>query len=140
MRLVVEDHLDESQAHAHALIDRVLADGAADVTEDAQRYAPVGDTGILRSSIRAERGEGRHEWTVFTDVFYADWVEYGTGIYREADAPGGPGRQSPWVYYWPERNRFVWTQGNMHQPFARPAYERNYQRIIRNMQKAVGTL
>ena len=140
MRVVEEYNLlDEKQAQAKALISQVLSDTALEVQGTAQELVPVGDTGILRSSIHTEP-TGVMEWTVLTDVFYADWVEFGTGKYREATAPGPAGRDSPWVYYWPEQDRFVWTEGNMHQPYMRPAYERHYQFVKMNMKKALATL
>src|SRR5215207_5451878 len=120
-------------------VAQAMNDGAADIQQTAMTLSPVGDTGILRRGNQMER-ISQYVWEVFNDVFYADWVEYGTGAFREAEAPGPAGRDSPWVYYWPERDRFVWTEGNKHQPFMRPAYEMHKARIIANAKRAARSI
>ena len=81
----------------------------------ATEYAPV-DTGNLRSSIAFETDDDT--MYVGTNVEYAPYVEYGTGIYAE----GGDGRKTPWSY---KDENGVWhtTRGMKPQPFLRPAIE-----------------
>ena len=63
---------------------------------------------------------------VFTDlrlewhnVFLAELLEHGTGIYRE----DGTGRQTPWVYFNKNWQRFVYTHGIKPMPHWTPAYQ-----------------
>nr|DAY48137.1 MAG TPA: hypothetical protein [Caudoviricetes sp.] len=63
---------------------------------------------------------------VFTDlrldwhnVFLAELLEHGTGIYRE----DGTGRQTPWTYYNDRWKRFVFTRGIKPMPHWTPAYQ-----------------
>ncbi len=66
----------------------------------ARRKTPV-NTGWLRSSWHhvLQRKRVGKEWqyvgTVGTNVKYAPYVEFGTGIY----ATNGKGRKTPWVYH-----------------------------------------
>lgn len=62
------------------------------VERSAKQLAPKGDGELRRSITHEIEGlTGR----VFTPLYYAPYVEYGTGIYAE----GGKGRQEvPWVY------------------------------------------
>lgn len=116
------NHLPRLAREADSRTDQGLADGTAEITEEAQRRAPVGKTGALRASIHPVRA-GKNQWTVQTNAYYADWVEYGTGVGRVEGAPGPPGRDTPWTYWAEELGHFVTTSGNPAQPFMRPAYE-----------------
>lgn len=88
----------------------------------AKEKCPV-DTGRLRSSVttatdRAE-GNGVHSVTVGTNVEYAPYIEYGTGIYAE----NGNGRKTPWRWV---GDSVKWkgghtTRGSHAYPFLRPA-------------------
>lgn len=87
------------------------------VENDAKTRCPA-DTGQLRSSIQ-HRVIG-NEGEVFTNVSYAMYVEFGTGIYAEA----GNGRQTPWSYQDAKGNWHT-TRGMTAQPFLRPALDSN---------------
>lgn len=93
----------------------------------AQAYAtnlcPV-DTGKLRQSISYEVTST--ECCVGTNLEYAPYVEFGTGIYYEG------GRQTPWVYQDAKGNWHL-THGSKAQPFLKPAvadHGDTYRRII----------
>lgn len=87
------------------------------------------DTGRLRGSITVEVVEEsptRMSVAVGTNLDYAADVEYGTGKYAE----NGQGRKTPWVYKDPTgktdkkgRPVWIWTEGNVPQPFLRPAWD-----------------
>lgn len=52
----------------------------------AQMYIgqfPAVDTGALHDSITGTYNDGAHEGVIYTDVYYAAYVEYGTGIVGE---------------------------------------------------------
>ena len=73
-------------------VEKALRKACLIVERRARQLAPKGRTGELRNSIthKVENLEG----VVFTPLFYAPYVEYGTGAFREVNpAPG-----QYWVY------------------------------------------
>lgn len=88
------------------------------VENEAKRTVHV-DTGQLRNSIKHEVIGTKREITgvVGSNVEYAPYVEYGTGIY----AINNDGRQTPWVYYDEKTGKKVWTRGSHPYPFLEPA-------------------
>lgn len=73
-------------------LDDALGKACAMVERSAKQKAPKGE-GALRRSITSKVED--NQGVVFTPLFYAPYVEYGTGIYAE----DGKGRQNvPWVY------------------------------------------
>lgn len=100
-----------------------LEAAAITVEADASLLCPV-DDGRLRASINhrtRKKPDGNFEALVGTNVDYAIWVEYGTGIYAES----GNGRKTPWVYYNEKLKSFIRTRGNAPQPFLRKAADKN---------------
>ena len=124
-----------------------------DAKINAQRVKDTGnDTSGLAGSIKSEV-EGL-EGRIFTNLFFAPYIEYGTGI--EAKHPTRQGRQDvPWVYvansgntstvkkhYTPEKAEKVAaflksqgldariTSGEKPQPFMRPALDDNRDTIL----------
>ena len=91
------------------------------VETDAKELCPT-DTTRLRGSITHEVEEtvGR----VGTNVEYAIWVEFGTGIHAEK----GKGRKTPWVYK--TEKGYFYTHGNKPQPYLRPALHKNEKKIL----------
>lgn len=78
----------------------------------AQDLCPV-DTGHLRGSITyAVEGDDCY---IGTNVEYAPYIEFGTGIHAETG-----GRQTPWAYQDGEGNWHT-TRGAKPQPFLRPS-------------------
>jgi HK97 gp10 family phage protein len=100
------------------------------IEKPAKKMAPV-DTGRLRASIATQTTEQTPQETIVetgTNVFYAPYIEFGTGIY----AVGGDGRKTPWAYTYagkkgPQGLRF--THGNKPQPFLETAMQLNQNRI-----------
>lgn len=64
---------------------------------------------------------------------HAFYVEFGTGEYAE----NGAGRKGGWVYKAPN-GKFYFTRGQRPQPFLRPAFRRNKQKIIDTIGKEYG--
>ena len=91
-----------TQAVAHAVAE-ITAQGAV-------------DTGRLRNSIT----KAVEDQTVYvgTNVEYAPYVEFGTGIYVSG------GRQTPWSYQ-DSKGNWHKTRGMKPRPFLRPAFEKN---------------
>lgn len=135
--IIGADKLIEGLENAVSGMDlsQVLLQACLLVENDAKRKCPVGkgvESGILRNSITHEI-EGNVGY-VGTNIQYAPYVEYGTGIY----AKNGDGRQTPWVYPVPEGYSytdpktgkaetayFVTTVGQHPQPFLNPALDEN---------------
>lgn len=66
---------------------KALEKAALFIENEAKLRCPVGDTGLLRASITHDV-EG-NEAVIGTNMEYAPYVEYGTGLFAEA----GNGRQ-----------------------------------------------
>ncbi len=101
-------------------VKRAVNRTAARVERGAKRRAPV-DDGRLRSSIHMRPFRGSdYDIEVGTNVFYAVYQEYGTGIY----AVNGNGRKTPWSFVHPKTGE-LWVnfRGAKPQPFLMPAFE-----------------
>lgn len=114
--LVDTQKLEKGMAKAVLLVER-----------EAKMKAPR-DNGDLARSItsKVESSGGEVEGTVFTPLFYAPYVEYGTGLFAE----DGDGRKDvPWNYQDDEGNWHS-TSGQKPQPFMRPALDENREQIL----------
>ena len=87
-------------------IKRQVQIAAINVQRNARRECPV-DTGRLRSSIQFKFFNMGTITRIYSDAYYAPYVEWGTGRY----AYFGNGRQTPWMYYYQKIGRFVRTEG-----------------------------
>ncbi len=73
-------------------VEEAIKWGCMKIEREAKRKAPKGDGDLARSITHEIRGL---EGVVFTPLYYAPYVEFGTGKFAE----GGKGRQEvPWVY------------------------------------------
>lgn len=100
---------------------------------EAKKNAPV-DDGTLRASVSYEVKTSTNEvhGYIGTNVEYAPYVEFGTGIYAES----GLGRQEvPWTYKGAD-GKWHTTKGQKSQPFLRPAVEDNKDKIIKFFEDA----
>lgn len=106
-----------------AAIEKALTKSALVVQRDAIKNAPV-DTSMLRQSISFNVDAASQKATVGTNLEYAPYVEFGTGIF----AAEGNGRQTPWSY---QDAKGIWhhTIGQKPQPFLYPALVSNRERI-----------
>lgn len=114
------------------LAKRRLHDAAYDLIERgtkagrdvAKVEAPV-DLGALVAGIVAVTHAGGAY--ILSPLFYSAWVEYGTGIYGEAET--APHRKTKWTYLHP---RFGWvtTRGYPPQRFMRPGYHAGKRYIL----------
>lgn len=100
------------------------------VQASATLRAPV-DLGNLKNSITYEPTDT--EVTIGTNVEYAPYMEFGTGIYAEK----GDGRKTPWRYFNRKLNTFIWTRGMQPRPFLRPALDENIPNIIKILSDAL---
>lgn len=99
-----------------------------DVQTTAKTNVPV-DDGHLRNSIstRVLEDDKGVEGTVFTNVEYAPYIEFGTGPMGAKNNKGiSPNvdvsyRSDSWVYFNEKWERWVTTEGMVAQPFLYPA-------------------
>lgn len=92
------------------------------VENEAKKKCPVGD-GQLRQSITHEIDGS--DGIVGTNVSYAPYVEYGTGIFSSL----GNGRQDKWSYK-DEKGKWHTTIGQKPQPYLHPALQESRKKII----------
>jgi HK97 gp10 family phage protein len=98
------------------IVDRALTESGILIQSRAKQLAPV-DFGQLRKSISRALDSGQKTITVFTNLEYAIFVEFGTGIHAE----DGKGKREPWTYFSKRLGRYVTTQGHKSRPFMRVA-------------------
>lgn len=108
---------------------QALGKACALVEGAAMEKAPKG-TGELRRSIKSTvEGE---TGIVFTPLFYAPYVEYGTGLFAEDG-----GRQDvPW-HYQDDEGEWHTTSGMHPRPFMRPALNENRSQILRILKEGL---
>lgn len=100
------------------------------VENEAKIQCPV-NNGQLRASITHEVED--NQGIVGTNVEYAPYVEFGTGLFAEE----GNGRKDvPWTYQ-DAKGDWHSTKGQKPQPFLHPALTSNRQRIIDTLRKFI---
>lgn len=114
-------------------VERAINQGTLLVESSAKQMAPK-DTGALQNSIMSsvEVANEAVIGYVSTNLEYAPYVEYGTGLFAE----GGNGRQSSWIYEDDDGKKHK-TSGQHPQPFMRPALNENKQNILKVVKKVV---
>lgn len=115
-------------------LERAMAKAALFVEAEAKKKAPR-DTGDLARSItsKVETTGGEVVGTVFTPLYYAPYVEYGTGLFAE---DGGGRKDVPW-HYQDDKGDWHTTSGQHPQPFMRPALDENREQVIRILKEGV---
>lgn len=113
----IDDLYDEEK------IADVLGKSCALVERDAKTSAPKGD-GALRNSITS-KVDGL-TGIVFTPLFYAPYVEYGTGLFS---VKGGR-TDVPWRYK-DDKGNWHTTSGQKPQPYLIPALNNNREEIAK---------
>lgn len=114
-------------------LKEAMQDACLVVETSAKKKAPKG-TGALRRSIQTDVTVMPNEVTgiVFTPLFYAPYVEFGTGIHAEKQ-----GRKDvPWTYK-DDKGEWHTTSGMKPQPYLRPALYENRSEIKRILGEGV---
>jgi len=111
----------------------------------AKLNAPTGVSGNLKGSIHPKvitQGKtiiGK----VYTNLSYAPFVEFGTGIKGNGTYPNKDValsyRSTPWVYTPDGGETFYHTEGQVAQPYMYPALKRNEKKIKDMFSKALHT-
>ena len=116
-----------------AKVEAALGKSCAIVERSAKEKAPKGG-GDLRRSIesRVEQNGDDLQGVVFTPLFYAPYVEFGTGLFAEEK-----GRKDvPWVYQ-DEKGEWHTTSGMKPHPYLRPALEENREQIVQIIKESL---
>lgn len=119
---------------------KVLNKIGAFIRDEAKRRCPV-DNGQLRNSLQYEVDLGDSSVTIFSDLNYAPFVEYGTGVFH-IDEEGNPQPHMGWdvepvekkaLHFRIGKNEVfakkVHIEGMQAQPFLRPAVHQNMSKI-----------
>lgn len=106
-------------------IKQGLEKGCLAVERSAKQHAPKGNGALARSiTSKVEDFTG----IVSTPLFYAPYVEYGTGLFATGESGGR--KDVPWVYRDDKTGDFYTTYGQHPQPYMRPALDENRDNII----------
>ncbi len=106
---------------------RAVGKACALVERAAREKAPK-DSGDLRRSIesKVEIENDSIVGIIFSNLEYAPYVEYGTGLFAEKG-----GRTTGWLYEDEDTGEEIWTRGQHPQPYLRPALNENREEIKR---------
>ena len=120
------DNSKKVKAQMDDAMFQALESAALIVEASAKALAPVGDSGELRDKIDhnvVDTSNGPAA-KIGSPLDYAMYVEYGTGEFAE----NGAGRKGGWSYQTPD-GKWHHTNGMSPQPFLRPAFKRNKDKI-----------
>lgn len=114
-------------------LNAAMGKACAIVERAAKQKAPK-DTGDLIRSITSKVETDGNEivGVVYTPLEYAPYVEYGTGLFAEE----GGRKDVPWHYKDDEGNWHS-TSGMKPQPFMRPAFNENREKILRLLKEGI---
>lgn len=103
------------------------------VERSAKQKAPKGN-GELRRSItsKIENNGEELQGVVYTPLEYAPYVEYGTGLFAE----DGGRTDVPWNYK-DDEGEWHTTSGQKPQPFMRPAFNENREKILQILKEGI---
>lgn len=112
----------------------------------AKALAPA-DTGQLRSSINMQvKDLGKElQGRVYTNVEYASYVEFGTGVTGNGTYPyqveglNLEYRNKGWAYYDEDKGEWIYTKGQKAQPYMYPALKQNEKAIKTILKNGVHT-
>ena len=105
------------------------------------------DTGQLRGSIHMQvKDTGKElQGRVYTNVEYAPYVEFGTGVTGNGTYPyeieglNLEYRNKGWAYYDEDKDEWIYTKGQVAQPYMYPALKENEKTIKRILKNGVKT-
>ena len=114
-------------------IDKELGRGAA-MMQGAVKMLTPKDTGNLRNKIFIDHKQ-LMVYTVETNVEYAMYVEYGTGLLGDPSVPHTS--KESWVYYSDKLQRFVTTHGQKPAHMFSKGFQTMHKKVFDNIEKKV---
>lgn len=125
-----DSNLEEVLSNLLKRQSKALHSASQFVLGEVTQLAPVA-TGNLKTSYHTKIDMKSKIAYIGTNVSYAPYLEFGTGIYAES----GNGRKSAWAYK-DENGKWRHTRGSRPQPHLRPAFKRDkIQKIIEREMK-----
>lgn len=125
-------------------VTKTLKKATTIVHGEAKSTAPV-DTGDLAGSIHMEVkkvNEG-YEGRVYTNLEYAPYVEFGTGVKGNGTYPykikglNLAYKDKGWCYWSDKEDKLIYTKGQVAQPFMYPALKNNEKYINKLFKEGV---
>lgn len=112
----------------------------------AKALSPA-DTGLLRESIHMQvKDTGKElQGRVYTNCEYAPYVEFGTGVTGNGTYPYAieglslEYRDKGWAYYDEDNDEWIYTNGQVAQPYMYPALKNHEKTIKAILKQAVQT-
>lgn len=123
---------------AHDILNKYMLLIQGTARKNLNRTPTRIDSGALRASIQtliSTLFTLRLAAMVFTNLEYAVFVHWGTGVFGES--PDGGHRQTPWVYFDEKRKQFVFTRGMMPNPFLLDAFDEHHKNFLRDLEKCL---
>ena len=116
------------------------------VQGQAKALCPA-DTGLLRESIhmQVKATEKEIQGRVYTNVEYAPYVEFGTGVTGNGTYPYEVEgltleyKDKGWAYYDEDKDEWIYTKGQVAQPYMYPALKNNEKTIKAILKQGVKT-
>lgn len=128
------DDLKESLKDLKSCIEyeKALQKGCLIIERAAKQKAPKGN-GDLRNSIKSKvtTENGEMVGVIYTNLLYAPYVEFGTGI----EAEEGGRQDVPWCYE-DEQGEWHSTKGMKGTPFMRPALNENKKEVLKMLKES----
>lgn len=121
----LERYIDALQRAVNELANALVVEGTEIAKLEVLRLGAF-DTGELADSIQGFYDSATQVGIIRTDVYYAVFVEYGTGVVGERNAHPYPvgweydvngHGDNGWVYHSDRDNKFHWTKGQPASPF-----------------------
>lgn len=117
-------------------VDRALGQGATKMQAQIKLLTPV-DTGNLRDKI-VWNHEKMMQYTIETNVEYAFFVEFGTGLLGD---PAVPHTSKPyWTYYSEKLQQFVRTSGQEPAAMFRQGFDLTYKQVFNDVKAEIITV
>lgn len=115
-------------------VKRAIGKACTIIERAAKQKAPK-DSGELRRSIQSEVNETGDsiKGTIFSPLEYAPYVEFGTGLFAEK----GGRKDVPWAFEDEKTGELIWTAGQKPQPFLRPAFNENREKILKMIKEGM---
>lgn len=150
MATVTIKGIDRLTQRFNNIANMELTDAVKEATKlvhgQAKALAPS-DKGLLRESIhmQVKDTEKAVEGRVYTNVEYAPYVEFGTGVTGNGTYPypieglSLKYKNKGWAYYDEDKGEWIYTKGQKAQPYMYPALKENEKTIRRILKDGVKT-
>ena len=131
--IAVARNLQAGGVLTERLMKEVIVDSSFAIMNDARTRCPVRKLGkviggLLRSSIDIEFYNNGLTGNIGTNVYYAPFVEFGTGSRGALSVTRTP--PPPYAHS-------GWPRGQAAQPYLYPAYDAEKDRFLRNLRNAI---